>query len=104
MKKKQLSLKYIIIFSLFYNLKNLGRDSCIVLCQITSSISIIFKALNLNLISNFSNSGSIIFQRFSENYPMIKILLHADICRRREMRYVHQNERAYRTEIELQVK
>ncbi len=31
------------------------------------------------------------------NYPMRKILLHADFCSGREMRYVHQNERTCRT-------
>ena len=36
--------------------------------------------------------------------PMRNIPLHADFCNLREMRYVHQNERTCRTEIELQVK
>ncbi len=35
---------------------------------------------------------------------MRNILLHADFYNWREMRYVHQNKRTCRTEIELQVK
>ena len=58
------------------------------------SLTLIYKAL-----CNYTTYGTGFEDH--KNYPMRNILLHADFCKGREMRYAHQNERSCRTVIEL---